>query len=66
MSKLLYELLYILLIINYILTNIESYCNKCIYYKKIFPKYKYCIYYQEYLKEDLYNCSKYKLKNIDW
>ena len=62
MSKL---FLYLLVIYN-ISLNIESYCNKCIYYKRIFPKYKYCIYYQEYLKEDLYNCSKYKLKNIDW
>jgi len=57
--------LYLLVIYN-ISLNIESYCNKCIYYKRIFPKYKYCIYYQEYLKEDLYNCSKYKLKDLNW
>jgi len=56
--------LYLLVIYN-ISLNIESYCNKCIYYKRIFPKYKYCIYYQEYLKEDLYNCSKYKLKDLN-
>lgn len=60
------KLLLVLLIIYNVMKNIESICNKCIYYKKIYPKYKYCIYFQEYLKEDQYNCSKYKLKNIDW
>ena len=59
------RLLFVLLIIYNVLINIESYCNKCIYHKKIFPKNKYCIYFQEYLKVDIYNCSKYTLKDID-
>ena len=55
-----------LLLLFYCVYAYSTKCNKCIYFKNIFPKHKYCIYYQEYLKEIDKNCSIYKLKNIDW
>jgi hypothetical protein len=55
-----------LLLLIYCVYAYSTKCNKCIYFKNIFPKHKYCIYYQEYLKEIDKNCSIYKLKDLNW
>jgi hypothetical protein len=55
-----------ILIMMPIIVALKSNCYKCIWHKPVFPKHRYCIYHQEYIKSEFQNCSDYKLKNIDW
>ena len=59
------KLLLLILIIP-IVVSLKSNCYKCIWMRPVFPQKRYCIYYQEYIKSEFENCSKYKIKNLDW
>jgi hypothetical protein len=41
-------------------------CKDCIFFRHRFPKTYKCIYYDIPITEEYTNCTKYKLKNIDW
>lgn len=53
----------ILLFIHYVF---KRSCKDCIYIRHSFPKKYKCIYYDIPITEDYKNCSKYKLKDINW
>jgi len=54
-----------ILLLIHMVVSLKSNCYRCMWMKPIFPEKRYCIYYQEYIKTEFENCSKYKLKNID-
>ena len=56
----------LLLLFIPIVVSLKSNCYKCIWMRPVFPEKRYCIYYQEYIKSEFENCSKYKLKDLDW
>ena len=42
-------------------------CKECIYIRQMFPKKYKCIYFDIPITEfNNNNCSKYKLKNLNW
>ena len=55
-----------ILLLIHMVVSLKSNCYRCIWMKPVFPEKRYCIYYQEYIKTEFDNCSKYKLKNLDW
>ena len=58
------KLLLLILIIP-IVISLKSNCYKCIWMRPVFPQKRYCIYYQEYIKSEFENCSKYKIKDLN-
>jgi len=55
-----------ILLFLYSIYAYESNCYKCIWKKSVFPEKRYCIYYQQYINTEFNNCTKYKLKDLDW
>jgi hypothetical protein len=56
----------LLLLFIPMVVSLKSNCYKCIWAKPVFPQKRYCIYYQEYIISEFDNCTKYKLKDLDW